>query len=223
MEKFAVIVAGGSGKRMGSILPKQFLMLQGQPVLSHTINKFFSAYPNMQLIIVVPDEYIEEGRRIAAKSVSPENVKIVQGGATRFESVGNGLKHVPEGVVVFVHDAVRCLVSEALIRDCYEHTITHGSAVPAVPVIDSVRIVEGDEHHVIDRDKLRIIQTPQTFFSGPLKQAFQQPHQDTFTDEATVMESTGFKVTLVQGEYTNLKITTQFDLLLAERILEYNK
>ena len=198
-------------------------MLHGQPVLLHTINRFFSAYDDVQIVIVVPDEYIEEGRRIAAQSVHPDQIKVIAGGSTRFESVANGLSQVPDGVVVFVHDAVRCLVTTSLIHHCYEHTLSTGSAVPAVPVIDSVRLVDGDAHSVVSRDRLRIIQTPQTFFSEALKSAFTQPHDDAFTDEATVMESVGFKVSLVEGEYSNLKITTQFDLLLAEKILEYNK
>jgi 2-C-methyl-D-erythritol 4-phosphate cytidylyltransferase len=220
MKKYAVIVAGGSGQRMGAELPKQFLLLKGKPLLQYTIHSFLEAFSDMQIILVLPQNHLGKGHEIVEKMSVVERVQIVAGGATRFHSVKNGLKHVTHPSVVFVQDGVRCLVSQQLIRNCYQQAVELGSAIPAVAATDSIRIDEGSCHFTIDRNKVRIIQTPQTFQSEILLQAFEQEYSGDFTDEATVVEAAGKKVFLIQGEYNNLKVTRPIDLWIAEKILE---
>jgi 2-C-methyl-D-erythritol 4-phosphate cytidylyltransferase len=220
MKKYAVIVAGGSGVRMGSSVPKQFLLLQNKPVLWHTLHSFLHTYDDLTVILVVPAGQEATGQDIADDLGAGKRVIITTGGITRFHSVKNGLQHVKDEAVVFVHDGVRCLVSPALIERCYEQALKKGSAVPAVAATDSIRMIEGNTHRVADRNLVRIIQTPQTFRSSILLPAFAADHQDAFTDEATVVEASGTAVHLVEGEYENIKITRPADLLLAEKILQ---
>jgi 2-C-methyl-D-erythritol 4-phosphate cytidylyltransferase len=220
MNKIAVIVAGGAGKRMGNIVPKQFLLLNDKPVLWYTIDSFLRAYPDMQVVLVLPAEHLAKGREIAAK-FTQRDIFITEGGETRYDSVKNGLKFVPaEDTVVFVHDGVRCLISVPLIQRCYNQALQLGSAIPAVSATDSIRIVTGDGHYVENRQHVRIIQTPQTFISNIILPAFNQPYNDAFTDEATVVEAFGTKVFLAEGEYDNIKITRPVDLVIAERIIQ---
>ena len=219
MKKYAVIVAGGSGVRMGSSIPKQFLLLQNKPVLWHTVRTFLHTYDDLDIVLVVSSGQEAAGRQLADDLAAGKRVRVTHGGATRFHSVQNGLLFVKEDAVIFVHDGVRCLVSAELIRRCYEQTIEKGSAIPAVAATDSIRIVEGATHRVADRSQVRIIQTPQTFLSTILLPAFAVPYNDAFTDEATVVEASGTAVHLIEGEYENLKITRPADLLLAERII----
>jgi 2-C-methyl-D-erythritol 4-phosphate cytidylyltransferase len=220
MKKFAVIVAGGSGQRMGTETPKQFLLLKGKPVLQYTLNAFLHTFNDLQVILVLPQQHIEKGIEIIRHLNVEERVQIVPGGETRFHSVKNGLQNVMEPSIIFVHDGVRCLVSNQLIINCYTAAIEKGSAIPTVSPADSLRVIEGSDHHVIDRDMVRIIQTPQTFSSHILLSAFQQQYQPSFTDEATVVEAAGSQVYLIEGEHTNLKITRPIDLYIAEKILE---
>lgn len=222
MEKIAVIVAGGSGQRMGSIMPKQFLLLNGQPLLYHTLQCFLNTWEDLKIVLVLPVEHIKNGEEIVKFLQATERVKITVGGDTRFQSVKNGLAFVKEPAVVFVHDGVRCLVSSKLIKDCYDQALEKGSAIPAVAATDSIRIIQGDGHRVIDRNLVRIIQTPQTFLSELLLPAFDRPYDISFTDEATVVESYGQAVHLIEGEYTNIKITRPADLLIAEQIIASN-
>jgi 2-C-methyl-D-erythritol 4-phosphate cytidylyltransferase len=222
MKKYAVIVAGGSGLRMGSSTPKQFLLLQGVPVLQHTLTAFLQAYTDLQIILVLPAAHIMFGEEMITSMKGGERAQIVEGGDTRFQSVKNGLAYVERSSVVFVHDGVRCLISAALIRRCYEQAVEKGSAIPAVAATDSVRIEEGNQHTVIDRNKIRIIQTPQTFLSDILVDAFQQQYQPSFTDEATVVEAAGQQVHLIEGDYNNIKITRPVDLYIAEKLLQDN-
>lgn len=219
MKKFAIIVAGGSGRRMGAAMPKQFLMLQEKPLLWHTLNTFLKSYADLIIILVLPADYLAEGKQIAESLDATNRILITEGGETRFHSVKNGLALVSEKSVVFVHDGVRCLVTPSLITRCYEQALVKGSAIPAVTATDSIRITDGDSHKVADRSQVRIIQTPQTFLSTILKPAFQMPYSEAFTDEATVVEAAGVKVFLTEGDHTNLKVTRPVDLLLAERIL----
>ena len=216
MEKYALIVAGGSGTRMGNATPKQFLMLQNKPLLWHSIHAFHSAFSDIHIILVLPETHFQED---IVKKFPAIKIKSVAGGATRFQSVKNGLAHVPDQAVVFVHDGVRCLLSGELIMRCYKQTITKGSAIPVVKATDSLRMDKDSAHCVIDREHIRMVQTPQTFMSTDLKLAFEQPVQDSFTDEATVMEAFGNKVYLTEGEYENIKITRPLDLLIADVIL----
>jgi len=220
LHKYAVIVAGGSGLRMGADKPKQFLDLMGKPILWHTLEQFLRAYNDLQIILVLPREFIGEGINILPLVKDRERIQIIEGGHTRFDSVKNGLSIIRNPGIVFVHDGVRCLVTIDLIQRCFTQAMEKGSAIPAVAATDSIRIVEGDENHVADRSKVRIIQTPQTFKTQLILPAFNRNYDPAFTDEAAVLETAGTKVHLIEGEYSNLKITRPIDLLIAEKILE---
>lgn len=222
MNKYAIIVAGGSGKRMGSALPKQFLMLHHKPVLYYTIKTFLEAYEDLQLVLVLPEDYTDLGREIMDAYFDYNRIQITSGGETRFHSVQNGLRLVHGEAIIFVHDAVRCLVTTDLIHRCYEHALQMGSAVPVVIAKDSVRLLneELNDNEVIDRNKVVLVQTPQTFHSRILQPAFQIDFKERFTDEATVVEAYGLKISLLEGEENNIKITRPIDLLIAEKMLE---
>ena len=221
MKKYAVIVAGGSGLRMGTFIPKQFLLLKGKPLLWYTLQSFLTAYNDMQVILVLPEEHIERGEVIVSELEHNDRVTITKGGATRFYSVQNGLKLILEESIVFVHDGVRCLVNKGLIQRCYEQALIKGSAIPAVAATDSIRVAtENDKSIVADRTKVRIIQTPQTFNSNIIIPAFQQNYSEAFTDEATVVEAFGTEIFLTEGDYNNIKVTRPVDLVIAEKILE---
>jgi 2-C-methyl-D-erythritol 4-phosphate cytidylyltransferase len=219
MKKFAVIVAGGSGLRMGAASPKQFLLLKGKPLLRHTIDAFLDAYHDMQVIVVLPEDYLEFGNTMIDEMIDKNRIQITTGGATRFHSVQNGLKLINEPSIIFVHDGVRSLVSKTLIQQCFEQALEKGSAIPAVAATDSIRLVNGEESSIANRNNIRIIQTPQTFKSNILLPAFNQIYEEKFTDEATVVEAFGTKVFLCEGDYNNIKITRPIDLLVAENIL----
>ena len=220
MKKIAVIVAGGIGRRMGNVMPKQFLLLNGKPLLWYTIDSFLRAYADMQVVLVLPKEHLAKGRQIADTFSADREINITEGGETRFHSVRNGLKFVQGEAVVFIHDGVRCLISVPLIHRCCNQALQTGSAVPAVSATDSIRIVKGAGHYVEDRQHVRIIQTPQTFLSNIILPAFEQAYSEVFTDEATVVEAHGTKVYLTEGEYDNIKITRPIDLVVAEHIID---
>ncbi|MCB0700303.1 MAG: 2-C-methyl-D-erythritol 4-phosphate cytidylyltransferase [Chitinophagales bacterium] len=221
MKKYAVIVAGGKGVRMGMALPKQFLPVGGKPVLFHTIKAFYEAYDDMNIVLVLPEDQLSYAQMVlqAFEGDRPD-ITIVTGGATRFHSVQNGLKVVEEESIVFVHDGVRPLVSVELICACYEQAFGKGSAIPAIAVSDSIRSVDGDDSTPVDRSVLRAIQTPQTFKSEILLPAFEQGYSEQFTDEATVVEANGEKVYLIEGDKRNVKLTTPEDLEWADMILK---
>ena len=219
MHKYAIIVAGGTGTRMGGELPKQFQLLKGKPVLWYTLKAFTDAYEDVQIILVLPENFLEKGEQIA-KEFSLHRIRITAGGETRFHSVKNGLRLVDAHAIVFVHDAVRCLVTPQLIRRCAEAALEKDNAIPSIAAIDTLRIETDSGNEMVDRKRVRIIQTPQTFFSNIIKEAFEQPFSETFTDEASVVEKMGVKINLIEGEVTNIKITRPVDLLLAEKILE---
>jgi 2-C-methyl-D-erythritol 4-phosphate cytidylyltransferase len=220
MEKYAVIVAGGTGVRMSTSMPKQFLLLNNKPVLWHTLAAFLTAFSDMQIILVLPQQYIETGEAIILSTCDPQRIQITTGGETRFHSVKNGLDCIQKESFVFVHDGVRCLVTAELIRSCYEVALAKGNAVPAIKASDSIRIESANGNQLIDRDTVRIIQTPQTFLSSIIKPAFEQVYNNAFTDEAIVVEKTGVKINLIEGESTNIKITRPLDMMIAEKILE---
>ena len=220
MKLYAVIVAGGSGNRMGTELPKQFLLLDGKPLLVHTAQIFLQTFPSIELIIVLPSAFLDMGKELLNKNFPDRLIHFTDGGITRFHSVQKGLQKVEGPAIVFVHDAVRCVVSSSLIQRCYAQAVEKGSAIPAVALRDSIRIVEDDKSIVMDREKLRSIQTPQTFRSDLLLPAFKQQYDPEFTDEATVVEKSGQKVELIQGEETNIKVTYPVDLIIAESILQ---
>ena len=220
MKKYAVIVAGGSGLRMGTSVPKQFLELQGRPVLWYTITAFLDAYPDLEIILVLPQAHLQTGLHIIQTTKDSGRVWITEGGETRFHSVKKGLDYVQQHSMVFVHDGVRCLLTPELIRRCYNHAIDKGNAIPAIAAVDTIRIETVKGNELVDREKIRIIQTPQTFYSDIIKAAFEQDYEESFTDEASVVERLGVKIHLVEGEATNIKITRPIDILIAEKILE---
>ncbi|HSN59559.1 MAG TPA: 2-C-methyl-D-erythritol 4-phosphate cytidylyltransferase [Ferruginibacter sp.] len=220
MNKYAVIVAGGSGSRMNSTVPKQFLLVKNKPVLYYTLDTFLKAYDDLKIILVLPEEYVATGQEIIDAWFDYKRIKITVGGRTRFHSVQNGLQLVDEESIVFVHDAVRCLLSVSLIHRCYEAALEFGAAIPVVDCKDSVRFVSTHGNEALERRNVKLVQTPQVFLSTILLPAFNIDYKDKFTDEATVVEAFGMKVQLVEGEEDNIKITRPFDLLLAEKIMD---
>ncbi len=219
MKKTAIIVAGGSGTRMNSSVPKQFMLLKGKPVLYYTLQAFLSAYDDLQVILVLPEEHIETGKEIIDAYFDYRRIQITMGGRTRFHSVQNGLRLIQDESILFVHDAVRCLVSVNLIHRCYEAAIEKGAVVPVIECKDSVRIIREDDNEALDRSAIKLVQTPQTFHSKILLPAYQIDYKDKFTDEATVVEAFGLKVHLIQGEEDNFKITRSIDLEIAASII----
>ena len=219
MKKYAIIVAGGEGKRMNHPVPKQFHLLAGKPVLYYSIDAFLKSYADMEVILVLPENKISAGQEIIDAYFDYDRVRITEGGRTRFHSVQLGLKMVEGDAVVMVHDAVRCLVTTALIERCYEAVLQFGSAIPVVDSRDSLRMVNADGNTALDRSAVKLVQTPQAFYSKIILPAFQIDYKEKFTDEATVAEGFGIKVHLIPGEDDNIKITRPADMVYAEMIL----
>ncbi len=216
-----VIVAGGSGRRMGAALPKQFLLLEGLPVLAHTIRNFAKALPGAPIVVVLPADRVDFWHDYAARFEVPRH-KVVAGGAERFHSVRNGIGALPMDTEwIAVQDGVRPLGSVEMIRRTVLTAQQTGAAVPVVEATDSYRRVTDDgRSEAVDRTPLRQVQTPQVFRAGDLRYAYEQPFDPAFTDDATMVERTGVRITLCEGERTNLKITTREDLVVAAAILE---
>lgn len=221
--KVAVIVAGGMGLRMGADKPKQFLELNGRPILLHTLETFLNSYTDMQIVLVLPADHMEYGKNITADVPGKERIRFITGGETRFHSVQNGLRAITQASIVFVHDAVRCLLTVSLIRRCFEQACALGSAIPVIPATDSIRFLEGEQSRALPRAQIRLVQTPQTFRSDILLPAYQTPYQTDFTDEASVVEHSGIPVHLIEGEERNRKITEPIDLLIAAEYLRTAK
>lgn len=222
MDKYAVIVAGGTGQRMGTDLPKQFLLLNNRPMILYTLDAFLQAFEDMQIVVVVHTNYLRTLESILKEYDTQHKIHLVTGGQTRFESVKNGLELVPSESIVFVHDAVRCLISIELIRYCYSEALSFSNAIPVIPIRDSIRkwdLQKGDSQ-VVNRKDLYAIQTPQVFLSGLIKEAFKQEYCDAFTDEATVFEAQGGRVHLIEGEGRNIKVTYPQDLEYAAFLLK---
>ena len=215
-----ILVAGGKGLRMGSALPKQFLPLAGKPVLYHAVKTFKDAFPDIKIILVLPEEHISYSNILLQAFEERIDLTVVKGGTTRFHSVQNGLSAIEDSGIVFIHDAVRPLIDTALLLRCYHQAVSHGNAIPCIPATDSVRQWDGMDFVAIERNELRIIQTPQTFQTEVILKAFEQEYSDTFTDEATVLEHMGLPVYLVDGSRRNVKITTPEDLIIAEALLQ---
>lgn len=221
MNKIALIVAAGNGSRMNKAIPKQFLFLKNKPILYYSIKAFLDTYNDIEIILVLPEEHIAKGQEIIDGYFDASKIKITAGGRTRFHSVQNGLSLIKdEDAIIFVHDGVRCLLTKDLIERCYRSALEFGTAIPAVECRDSVRLLVNNGNKVIDRNKVKLVQTPQTFHSKILLPAFEIDYKDRFTDEATVVEAFGLKVNLIEGEINNIKITTPADLFLAEYILK---
>ena len=225
MKTIAIIVAGGSGTRFGAQMPKQFLELAGKPILVRTILAFEEALSggNYEIIVTLPADQMDLWRELCERHGFAVPHRVVAGGETRWHSVKNALDSIgdPDGVdVIAVHDGVRPLVSAELIERVFGMARHDGSAIPVVLLNDSVRQVDDDgESHALDRSSLRAVQTPQAFAARLLMEAYQQPYQKTFTDDASVVEAAGHQVALVMGDPRNLKITRPMDLALAEYLL----
>jgi 2-C-methyl-D-erythritol 4-phosphate cytidylyltransferase len=220
MKKFVIIVAGGSGSRMGSEIPKQFLELAGRPVLMHTIQIFCDYDPDCELILVLPDKQWEFWNRLCLKHSFPIIHQVVSGGETRFDSVRNGLKLITEEGIVFIHDGVRPLVSKKTLDRCFEMALKSGNAIPVLPVTESLRKLEGELTISVDRSLYFNVQTPQTFRSEQILEAFRQNYDTAFTDDASVVEKAGYYIALVDGNPENIKITAPTDLIIAEAFLK---
>lgn len=221
LKKYAVIVAGGSGSRMGAEMPKQFMLLNGKPLLYYSISSFLQAFEDVQIILVLPEEYIPNGQELIDAYFDYSHIIITQGGRTRFHSVQNGLRLVNEESIVFVHDAVRCLVSPELLHRCAEEAMQFGSSLPVIDAKDSLRMVDNGTNTMLERSKVKIVQTPQVFHSKLILPAFGNiDYKEHFTDEATVLEAFGVNIHLTKGEEENIKITYPIDLMIAEEILK---
>lgn len=221
MKYYAIIVAGGTGNRMKTAVAKQFLLLNGMPVLMHTIQAFYKCVLNPEIILVLnihQHSYWEELCKTYNFDIPHQ---VVKGGEQRFHSVKNGLKSIKGKGIVAVHDAVRPLISSGLIEQLYRQTELHGSCVLGISPTDSVRkIVNGHKTEALNRNDLLMIQTPQTFNVDLLKKAYQKPYRNDFTDDASVVEHSGFEINILEGERENIKITFQEDLEIAAVFLK---
>lgn len=218
MKRAVIIVAGGKGLRMGMSTPKQFLDLGGMPILCRTIHQFRSFDPEIEVILVLPEAFIDFWKILSQQFIPPHAYKIIKGGAERFFSVKNAVDTLsPEIDLVGVHDGVRPLVSVACIAQCYTQAALKGNAVPCINPPESIRTIEENgENHIIDRNSVKLIQTPQVFHADVLKKAYQLPYTKLFTDDASVVEQFGEKINLIEGEKNNIKITTFDDINFAE-------
>lgn len=218
MKNNVIIVAGGKGLRMGSDLPKQFIPIGGQPVLMHTIKAFHNFDNDINIVLVLPVSHQEYWKKLCKDYNFTIPHTIATGGETRFHSVKNGLALIKEGIVG-VQDGVRPFASVEMIERCYSATKLHKAVIPVIDSTDSLReMIDHEKSHIIDRSKIRLVQTPQVFDLDLLKKAYQSEYKGTFTDDASVVESMGTNIHLVKGEVTNIKITTPFDLKVGELI-----
>ena len=225
MKKYAVIVAGGKGLRMGGELPKQFLPIKGLPVLMRTMQVFHQCDRDIELILVLPASQIDYWRNLCEEYAFVVPHRLATGGETRFHSVANGLALIQDDdeALVAVHDGVRPFVSGAVVRTCYEQACRQGAVVPVVEPVETLREMSGADDVkasvTVDRSRYRLVQTPQVFGVNLLKRAYAQPYTPHFTDDASVVEAFGHPVALVQGNRENIKITTPFDIRIAEAVL----
>ena len=220
MKKYAIIVAGGTGSRMKGDIPKQFMLLKGKPVIQYSLEAFYHCDPAVSLIIAIHPDYVNFWDRLCQEHKIDIPHQVARGGKTRFDSVKNGLSLIGDDGLVAVHDAARPVIDAAFIQELYLTAEKQGSAIPAVHLTDTIRAIEGDSSRQLDRSFLRAIQTPQVFRVTELKRAFEQPFQPLFTDDASVMQSAGFKVHLTEGKPGNIKITHQQDIALAEVLMK---
>jgi len=225
-KKYLIVTAGGSGSRMGASVPKQFLLLQGRAILQMTIERFCEAFPDIQVVTVLPEAHLAGWRRYCRERNFNCPQRLVQGGFTRFHSVKNALAFIPDGALVAVHDGVRPLVSADLIRTMFERMETARALIPVIPCVDTLKVLEkgpdGELRTVdeeVDRSRIFGAQTPQIFRSEDLKAAYGQGYDTAFTDDASVARRYGIPLSYIAGERNNIKLTTPEDLALAEAIL----
>lgn len=219
MKKSVIITAGGSGKRMQQSLPKQFILLNGKPILQHTIEKFRLFDPNIFMVVVLPMKQINFWKELCQTNGYSIDYEIAVGGEERFHSIQHGVKFCPKDGVIAVHDAVRPLVSIKTIDRCFKKAESLGAAIPVLPVNDSLRRLDGDTSTHVQRGSYRIVQTPQCFEAGLLHKAYKQDYKSNFTDDASLVEQLGQTIHLVDGNNENIKITSPNDLLIAESYL----
>lgn len=218
-KEYAVIVAGGKGTRIRSTLPKQFLELQGVPILMHTLNAFYRYSSDINIILVLPEDDFSTWTTLCKKHNFRKPHVLQKGGETRFQSVKNGLALIDSDGLVAVHDGVRPLVSEDIIAASFRLASVHQSAVAAVRLKESIRMTDQDNTKAVDRSKFRLIQTPQTFQISILKKAYELKEDANLTDDASVVEKSGHIISLFEGSYENIKITTPEDLVIADALL----
>ena len=222
MHEYVIIVAAGAGSRMKSVLPKQFLDLAGKPVVAHTIERFYEYNNTMGIVLVLNHDYVEFWKDLCRTINFTIPHKVIAGGAERFDSVKKGLEEINSlDGIVGIHDAVRPLVSNHTLNLCYHTARELGNAVPVMPIHDTLRLVEAGVSKTVNRDLFRVVQTPQCFEINILRKAYQQNFQIGFTDDASVVESVGEKIILVEGNRDNFKITTPEDLALAKSLLSH--
>lgn len=219
-KEYALIVAGGKGTRMKTKVPKQFIEILGLPILMHTINAFFRYDEKITVILVLPEDDFETWQQLCQKHQFNKPVLLQKGGDSRFQSVRNGLELIQEDGLVAIHDGVRPLVSEDIIGASFRLAAVHQSAVAAVRLKESIRITDQDNTKAVDRSKFRLIQTPQTFNTTLIKQAYQQKEDSSLTDDASVAERAGHVISLFEGSYENIKVTTPEDLVIAEALMK---
>ena len=218
---YIIIVAGGKGLRMGGDIPKQFMTVGGKPILMRTIDCFHQYSDDIRIILVLPEAHRKYWQELCAEYHFDTPHEIVQGGETRFHSVSNGLAAIPDDATgtVGIHDGVRPFVAAEVISRCYDAARAHGAAIPVMPVTDTLRHIDSaTTGHNVLRTDYRIVQTPQVFDIALLKRAFTQPFREEFTDDASVVEAMGCSVEMVEGNRENIKITTPFDLKIAETL-----
>ena len=224
MKDYVIIVAGGKGLRMGSDIPKQFLPIGGKPVLMRTLERFCEYSNDLQIILVLPKAQQAYWQELCREYNFKVEYLLTDGGETRFHSVQHGLALIPDDAegVVGVHDGVRPFPSIEVIRSCYETARTAKAVIPVIPIVETVRELTGTgpvSSITVPRDHYRLVQTPQTFDIQLLKAANRQPYNNSFTDDASVVESYGHQITLVEGNRENIKITTPYDITVAEAII----
>jgi 2-C-methyl-D-erythritol 4-phosphate cytidylyltransferase len=220
MKNFAIIVAGGTGSRMKGEVPKQFTLLNGKPVILYSIEAFYLFDPSVQIILVIHPDYFLLWKQITSKFQISIPFRVADGGGTRFESVKNGLKLIEDDGFVAVHDAARPVINADFLKKLFAVASIYGSAIPVVPVTDTIRIIDGDISHQQDRTFLRAVQTPQVFKVSELQRAYMQLYEPNFTDDGSVMESSRFPVHLAEGKRENIKITHLEDIALAEVLIK---
>jgi len=223
MKKYAILVAGGSGIRMGAEIPKQFIEIREKPIIIHTLEIFSYTFPDIEFIVVMNPQWHQLWDKVLSRFPLKNSIITTDGGPTRFHSVKNGLSKITDNnSVVGIHDAVRPLVEEEVIRVAYKEAEVFGNAIPVVPVYESIRIKDGAFNEPIDRNKLLIVQTPQCFQTALIKDAYRQNYDERFTDDAMVLENNGERIRLVSGNIENIKITKPSDVRIAEAFMQDN-
>jgi 2-C-methyl-D-erythritol 4-phosphate cytidylyltransferase len=220
MNRSVIIVAGGAGRRMKHDLPKQFMLLNGMPILMHTIRRFYTCCPDLEIIIAIPEKYTRYWDDLCNKFQFNIQHKIAVGGETRFHTVRNALPLSENRELIAIHDGVRPFASNNTIGRCFTLAAEKGTAVPCIPIPESIRCLDNNNNYPVNRDHYRLIQTPQVFQWEIIRKSYDQPYRAEFTDDASVAEKAGFPIFLTEGNYENIKITTPVDFIYAEALMK---